>query len=85
MLEITEISQQDLPHLAALYQQLSPNKASLANMRRVITAHRDDPSRTVWAAKRHGQLVAQHFYTSAGYQADGYTAFKKTLSDGDTG
>jgi GNAT superfamily N-acetyltransferase len=149
MLEISEVREDELPELAALYQQLSPTEASVPNMRLVLSRNEDDPSHVVWAARRGGRLVgsllavtcemlfgqcrsfmvvedvvvdvshrrtgvgaallrtaedyaktrncsyimlvtdtyregAQRFYELAGYQSDGFTAFKKTLSDGAT-
>lgn len=147
MLEISEIREDELPVLAILYQQLTPNEASLSDMRRVLSRNASNPRHIVWAARRDGQLVgsllavtcemlfgqcrefmvvedvvvdtshrragigaallstaedyakarncsyimlitdtyrkaALHLYKSAGYQSDGFTAFKKPLLDG---
>ena len=149
MLDISEVREDELPKLAAPYQQLSPTDASVPNMRLVLSRNEDNPSHVVWAARRGGRLVgsllavtcemlfgqcrsfmvvedvvvdvshrrtgvgaallrtaedyartrncsyimlvtdsyregAQHFYKLAGYQSDGFAAFKKALSDGVT-
>ena len=149
MLEISEVREDELPELAALYQQFTPTDASVPNIRRILSRNQDNPSHVVWAARRDGQLVgsllavtcemlfgpyrsflveedvvvdvshrrtgvgtaflrtaedyartrncsyimlvtdtyregARYFYELAGYQSDGFTAFKKTLPDGAT-
>lgn len=145
MLEISEVRENELPELAALYQQLTPNDASVPNMKLVLSSNEDNPNHVVWAARRDGRLVesliavtcemllgpcrsfmvvvdvlhrrtgvgtallrtaedyakarncsyimlvtdtyrgdARHLYELAGYQSDGFTAFKKTLPDGAT-
>ena len=57
MLEISEVRQDELPELAALFQQLSPTDASVPNMRLVLSKNEDNRSHVVWAARRGGRLV----------------------------
>lgn len=57
VLEISPITLDELPALAALYQQLIPNEASVAKMAQVLAENRDNPRHTVLAARVDGRLV----------------------------
>ena len=57
MIEISEVREDKLPEVAALYQQLTPTDASVPNMRLVLSRNEDHPSHVVWAARRDGRLV----------------------------
>lgn len=56
-IEITTISEHDLPALAELYQQLIPNQVSHSNMRKVLERNKDNPNHIVLAAKTDEMLV----------------------------
>ena len=57
MLEISKAREDELPELAALYQQLTPTDASVPNMKLVLSRNEDNPNHVVGAARRDGRLV----------------------------
>ncbi len=72
MVNIADVTEHDLPELADLSQQLSPNDASTSKMTRVRATYILLTTDTY----REG---AQRFNSSAGYTSHGHCAFKKTL------
>ena len=55
-MNISPITEKDLPELADLYQQLIPNEVSLTSMRAVLTRQRNNPNQIILAA-RDDQLI----------------------------
>ena len=56
-MNISTITENDLPDLAELYQQLIPNEISVDKMKSVLNKHKDNPNHIVLSAKIDGQLV----------------------------
>ena len=56
-MEITSITESDLPALANLYQQLIPNEVSVSKMKIIFNKHKSNPNHIVLAAKMNGKLV----------------------------
>ena len=56
-MNISPITESDLPELAVLYQQLIPNEISVDKMKAVLNRHKDNPYHIVLSAKIEGQLV----------------------------
>ncbi len=56
-MEIGPISEDDLPALAALYQQLKSNDPSVEKMRQALQIIQSNPNQLILGAKIDGQLV----------------------------
>ncbi len=56
-MQIAPVTEEDLPALALLYQQLQPNEPSLEKMREALPLVKSNPNQIVLGAKIDGQLV----------------------------
>ncbi len=56
-MNISPVTEHDLPELAALYQQLLPNDFSIQKMQQVLGNNRQNPNHTVLIAKVDGKVV----------------------------
>lgn len=56
-MEIGRITEEDLPALASLYQQLLPNEPSVEKMREALPAIQQNPNQFVLGAKIDGRLI----------------------------
>ena len=56
-MNIEPITENELPELANLYQQLIPNEVSIPKMKSVLKRHKDNPNHIIIGAKINGMLV----------------------------
>ncbi len=56
-MDISPITENELPELANLYQQLIPNEISIPKMKYVLNRHKENPNHVVLGAKIEGKLV----------------------------
>jgi len=56
-MKISRVSEDDLPQLAQLYQQLIPNEVSIPNMKMVLECNLNNPNHVVLVAKINEKVV----------------------------
>ncbi len=56
-MDISPITENELPELTNLYQQLIPNEISIPKMKYVLNRHKENPNHVVLGAKIEGKLV----------------------------
>lgn len=56
-MEILNLTEEDLPELAKLYQQLIPNEFTISKMKEVLHKNRENKNHLLLVAKINGKLV----------------------------
>ena len=56
-MEISPVTENDLPELSRLYQQLIPNDISIPKMKKVLDRNKDNSNHIILVARDNGKLV----------------------------